>query len=277
MTTMSRYRCAALLLSGALLVAGCSEKAETIAEKKAAASVPGAPPGGAADVEAKAATASKVEEKTDLIEFSYSYPVEAARIPGLAAWLDSDRAAQHGALVEAAKRDKAAAEKNEFPYHAHSHLETWRRITDTPRFLSLSSEIATYMGGAHGMQSFDTLIWDRKEAKRLKPLDMFESSAAFDKAAKDDLCAAIERAKAARGVTWSRDPDSPFGQCPVPSAQTIWLGSSDGKYLDRLTIAIAPYEIGPYVEGSYKINLPMSAAIVHAAKPDYKRDFLPLN
>src|SRR3546814_11553158 len=70
--------------------------------------------------------------------------------------------------------------------------------------------------------------------------------------------------KAARGVAWSRDPDSPFGQCPVPSAQTIWLGSSDGKYLDRLTIAIAPYEIGPYVEGSYKINLPMSAAIVHA-------------
>src|SRR3546814_8258923 len=76
---------------------------------------------------------------------------------------------------------------------------------------------------------------------------MFESAAAFDTAAKDDLCAAVERAKAARGVTWSRDPDSPFGQCPVPSAQTIWLGSSDGQYLDRLTIAIAPYEIGPYV------------------------------
>src|SRR3546814_6385880 len=82
--------------------------------------------------------------------------------------------------------------------------------------------------------------------------------------------------KAARGVAWSRDPDSPFGQCPVPSAQTIWLGSSDGQYLDRLTIAIAPYEIGPYVEGSYKINLPMSAAIVNAAKADYRRDFLPL-
>src|SRR3546814_1439879 len=103
---MSRYRCAALLRSGALLVAGCSEKAETLAEKKAAASVPGAPPGGAADIAAKAATASKVEEKTDLIEFSYSYPAEAARIPGLAAWLDSDRAAQRGALVDAAERSE---------------------------------------------------------------------------------------------------------------------------------------------------------------------------
>src|SRR3546814_7423436 len=65
MTTMSRYRCAALLLSGALLVPACSEKAETLAEKKAPASVPGAPRGGAADMAAKAARASRAEEKTD--------------------------------------------------------------------------------------------------------------------------------------------------------------------------------------------------------------------
>src|SRR3546814_9021893 len=99
MTTMSRYRCAALLLSGALLVAGCSEKAETLAEKKAAASVPGAPPGGAADIAAKAATASKVEEKTDLIEFSYSYPAEAARIPGLAAWRSEEHTSELQSLM----------------------------------------------------------------------------------------------------------------------------------------------------------------------------------
>src|SRR3546814_20374220 len=121
------------------------------------------------------------------MECSYSDPAEAARIPGLAAWLDSDRAAQRGALVDAAERDKAAAEKNDFPYHAHSHLETWQRITDTPRFLSLSSEIATYMGGAHGMQSFDSLIWDRKAAKRLKPSAVFETAAAFENDATDEL------------------------------------------------------------------------------------------
>src|SRR3546814_13365097 len=80
MTTIPRHRPAALLLSGVLLLAGCSEKAETTAEKMEAASVPGAPPGGAADIAAKAATASAVEEKTDRIEFSYSYPVAAARI-----------------------------------------------------------------------------------------------------------------------------------------------------------------------------------------------------
>src|SRR3546814_13767225 len=70
MTTMSRYRCAALLLSGALLVAGCSENAATLAEKKAAASVPCPPPAGAADTAAKAATASKVEDTHDIIQFA---------------------------------------------------------------------------------------------------------------------------------------------------------------------------------------------------------------
>src|SRR3546814_18244974 len=107
-----------------------------------AASVPGAPPGGAADIAAKAATASAVEEKTDLIEFSYSYPVEAARIPGLAAWLDSDRAAQRGALVEAAHRARAAAEKNDFPYHPPSPLQALQPVTHNPRFPDPSADKA---------------------------------------------------------------------------------------------------------------------------------------
>lgn len=273
MTMLRRHRTALLLLSSALLASACSQKSPTPAE--AAAAVPGAPPSAAADVAAGGTSASDVEETNDLIAFAYSYPLEAARIPELAALLDAARAAQRSALVDAAARDKAVADKEGFSYRAHSHLQSWKRIADTPRFLSLSSEIATYMGGAHGMQSFDSLLWDRSHAKRLKPLDLFKSGEAFDKAANDDLCAAIERAKAARGISWSRDPDSPFGKCPSASTQTVWLGSSDGKYLDRLTIAIAPYEIGPYAEGSYKINLPMSEAIVNAVKPEYARDFRP--
>jgi len=274
MTKILRYRTAAFLLSGALILTACSEKRDTPAEKAAAAAVPGAPPGGAVDVAVKNAPASEVKESNDLVEFAYSYPSEAAQIPKLAAWLDNDRATKRNALVTAARRDQDAAKKEGFPYRAHSHLQKWQRVTTTRRFVSLSAEIDTYMGGAHGMQSFDTLLWDRNHATQIKPLDMFTSGEAFDQAVNDDLCAAIERAKAAKGIEWVRG-DDPFGKCPSASAQTVWLGSSDGRYLDRLTIAIGPYEIGPYAEGSYKINLPMSAAIVNAVKPDFARDFLP--
>ncbi len=220
-----------IVLIAATLCSACSKEPEpTPAEKVAAASVPGAPPGAADDVAAKAATASDVKESSDLIEFAYSYPREAAAIPD-----------------------------------------------NTPRFLSLSSDISTYTGGAHGMTSFDTLIWDRNRAIRLKPLDLFTSGEAFDAAIRKPFCDAIVRAKAARGIAPSDDPDGIFDKCPAASTQTVWLGSSDGKYLDRLTIGIAPYEIGPYAEGNYKINVPVTGALVKVVKPEYQRDFLPLN
>lgn len=267
----------ALILSGALFLAACSGHSDNPSDKVAAAGVPGAPPTAAADIAAKNAVASDVKESNDLLEFAYSYPADAARIAKLAEWLDTDRATRREALATAAQRDKGLAEKQGYPYRAHSHLQSWKRVANTPRFLSLSSEIWTYTGGAHGMTAFETLLWDRNRAARLKPLDLFSSAEAFDAAIRDDFCAGIARAKAAKGVEPTADNDNVFAKCPPASAQTVWLGSSDGRYLDRLTIAIAPYEVGPYVEGSYMINLPMTAALARALKPEYARDFLPLS
>lgn len=277
MTTETLWRNATSVLAGALLLAGCSDDKPTKAEKVAAASVPGAPSQGAADAAAKGAPASNVTENNDLIDFVYAYPKDAAQIAELAKALDGDRAAKREALIAAAQRDKAAAEKGEFPYRVHSHRQTWQRVTSTPRFLSLSAEIDSYAGGAHGMQSFDTLIWDRNRRKQMKPLDLFTSSEAFDAAIRDPFCAGIKRAKAAKGILAEEAPDSPFAKCPPASAQTIWLGSSDGRFIDRLTIAIGPYEIGPYAEGSYKINVPVTGALVKVVKDEFARDFLPIN
>ncbi|KTE08565.1 DUF4163 domain-containing protein [Sphingopyxis sp. H115] len=277
MTNEKTWRNAIAILAATMLLAGCSEDKPTTQQKVAAASVPGAPPDGPADIAAKNAPASKVNETNDLVEFAYAYPRDAAAIPELAAFLDSDRATKRDALVAAARRDKAAAEKGGFPYRRHSHLQTWQRVASTPRFLSLSAEIETYMGGAHGMTNFDTLIWDRNHRKQRKPLDLFESGEAFDAAIRDSFCAGVKRAKAAKGIVADEAPDSPFAKCPPASAQTVWLGSSDGRYIDRLTIAIAPYEVGPFAEGSYKINLPITGALAKAVKDEFARDFLPIN
>lgn len=277
MTIEKPWRKAIPLLAGALLLAGCSEDEPTRAEKIDAAAVPGAPSAGAADEAAKDAPPSNVSESNDLIEFAYSYPADAARIPELARLLDGDRAAKREALIAAAQRDKAAAEKGDYPYRGHTHRQTWQRVTDTRRFLSLSAEIETYAGGAHGMQTFDTLIWDRNRREQRKPLDLFRSGEAFDAAVREAFCAGIRRAKAAKGIVADETADSPFAACPPASAQTVWLGSSDGRYLDRMTIAIAPYEVGPYAEGSYKINVPMTGPVVKAVKDEFARDFLPIN
>lgn len=266
-----------LLLTSAALLTGCAEDPPTPAEKAAAAAVPGAPAQSAADAKAKTARASNVKESNDLVGFAYAYPREAAAIPELAAWLDNDRATKRDALIAAARRDKAAAEKASFPYRAHSLSQSWQQVSNTPRFLSLSAEIQTYTGGAHGMTSFATMLWDRNRAKQLQPLDLFTSGEAFDAAIRDPFCAGIGRAKAAKGIVVDEAPGSPFGKCPPTSAQTVWLGSSDGRYLDRMTVAIAPYEIGSFAEGSYKINVPVTGALVRAVKAEYAREFLPIN
>ena len=274
MTLIISHRFAAALVPAILLVTACSGEPEpTQAEKAAAATVPGAPPGAIDDVKVANAAASNVKESSDLMEFAYSYPKEAAEIPKLAEWLDQDRATKRDALTAESRRDQALAQKEGFPYRPHSHLQTWQRVTSTPRFLSLSSEIATYTGGAHGMTNFDTLIWDRNHAVRLKPLDLFTSGAAFDTAIRDDFCAAIKRAKAAKGMQPPDEPDSVFAKCPPASAQTVWLGSSDGRHLDRMTIAIAPYEIGAYAEGDYRINVPVTAALLRVVKPAFASEF----
>src|SRR3546814_12347939 len=101
--------------------------------------VPGAPPQGAVDETAKNAPASNVSENNDLIEFSYAYPADAARIPELAKMLDEDRAPKREALIAAAQRDKDAAEQEGFPSRRPRHLQPWQRGTATPGCLRLSA------------------------------------------------------------------------------------------------------------------------------------------
>lgn len=277
MTLAFLSRPLAPVLAAAALLAACSADEPSPAEQEAAARVPGAPPGAASDLRGRRAAVSDVRQSDDLIEFAYAYPRDAAAIPLLAEWLDNDRATRRDALLAAAGRERAAAEKAGFPYRRHSHLQKWQTVTNTPRFLSLSAEIDTYKGGAHGMTSFATALWDRNRARQLQPLDLFASGDAFDAAIREPFCAGIKRAKAAKGIVAEEAPDSPFARCPPASAQTVWLGSSDGRYLDRMTIAIAPYEIGPFAEGSYKINVPVTKAVADVVKDEFARDFLPIN
>ncbi len=52
------------------------------------------------------------------------------------------------------RRDGAAgrreARKSGFPYNRYSFDKTWKVVTDTPRFLSLSGDSYSFTGGAHG-------------------------------------------------------------------------------------------------------------------------------
>jgi hypothetical protein len=255
-------------LSLAVVLGGCSD--QKTASDAAAEKVQGVPAAetGSAPVKASAKPVV-INQKNEALDFSFAYPAEAAAIAGLARQLDADGARQLDEAQKAANEDVKNSKENDYPLRQHVFAQKWQLVAQTPRFLSLSSDIETYTGGAHGMVNFATLLWDKEKAASLDPVDIFTSKAAYDSAVSKSFCDGIAAAKRAKGIEPNEAADGVFESCPKASEHTLWLGSSDGKLLDRLTIGITAYVVGPYVEGNYRIDVPMNSALKNAVKPEY--------
>ena len=217
--------------------------------------------------------ASKVEESTDLFEFDYSYPAEAGRIPALKAWLDAERTKSRAQLIEEATAGRADAKGSGFEYHAYALGRAWEKVTETPRFLSLSAQIYDYSGGAHPNHGYDSLLFDKASGQRLAPLDLFASKAAFDAVIRQPFCALLDKERGKRrGEPVVRDQGM-FDDCIKPSEQTVILGSSNGRTFDKVGVLVGPYAAGSYAEGDYEVTLPVTAALLRAVKPEYRAAF----
>lgn len=263
-----------VLLIPALFLASCNKVDETkVPAPKATQASLAASPAAAATV--APASARKVSEENDLYVFDYSYPAAAAVIPALKASLDADLDKQKAELVRAATGDKAKAEKSGYPYHAYSRGYDWQVVTDTPGWLSMSSMVSTYTGGAHPNYWFDTILWDKQANQRRDPKDLFVSKQALAKAIQPEFCRQIDKQRTEkRGEPVKKGSDDPFSQCLDPTDYVVILGSSNGKAFNRIGVLVPPYEAGPYVEGDYEATVPVNAAIIAAVKPEYRSSFV---
>ncbi|MDT0575670.1 DUF4163 domain-containing protein [Croceicoccus sp. F390] len=233
--------------------------------------------GGADAVEgsATAGDAQAVKEDNALYEFAYSWPAAAGKIAPVAAILTTERTRLKNELTNDAEAAKAEMDASGFPYRTYAMDKSWQVVTDTPRFLSLSATQYSYSGGAHGMTVSDALLWDRKAQEAIKPIDVFTSSAKLDAATQDAFCTALDRQRAAKRDEPVRRSDDPFSDCIEPVANsTVILGSTNGSAIDRIGFLIAPYNAGPYAEGSYEVTLPVTDRILDAVKPAYRDAFV---
>lgn len=214
------------------------------------------------------------KDENELYAFGYAYPDAAAAIPVLKGLLDGRLDAAKAELVSAAKSDQAEARKAGYPYRLHSFDTTWKIVSDLPDFLSLSAEIYGFSGGAHGMSNFDALVWDRRTNASVAPAAFFTSKDALRNAIQMPFCDALDKQRAERrGEPVQRDSGQPFTECIDPLANTLILGSSNSKAFDRIGVLVAPYEAGPYAEGSYEVTLPVTARVMAALKPQYRSSF----
>lgn len=272
------FACPTLLLASTLALAGCGSGGQPTATASASApatpddaatpSAPPAPP-------APAAKAVSVKEANDLFQFAYAYPAAAAAIPALKAQLDADLAKQKAGLAKDTAEARADAQANDFPYHPYELSTEWKVVTDLPGWLSLSTLLASYSGGAHSNYAYDAILWDKQAGRRVPAIELFTSKAALKAAITKPFCAALDRARRQkRGADWKPGGDiTEFDSCIDPLEQVLILGSAGKQGFDRLGFLIAPYNAGPFAEGSYEVTLPVTPAVLSAVKPEYRASF----
>ena len=228
----------------------------------------------AAEAEAFSFSETQGNPETSFREFSYSWPRQVTAIAPLAAAFEKDRQALLAEQKALWAQSKEACPE-EFASCRRNFLELeWQVVADTPRFLSLSSTIATYTGGAHGNYGRSSTVWDRAAEEQLDPVHFFTSLAALEEALGAAVCDTLnaERAKR-RGASVTPDPDDWSSACVPMEDAVLFLGSSDGARFDKLGVYYGPYVAGAYAEGDFEFTLPVTAAVMEAIKPASREAF----
>jgi hypothetical protein len=221
--------------------------------------------------------AREVAEETDDFLFKYAYPAEVGRIAELASLLDVQAEQQRERLAAEAAAARRAAREEGFPYNKHSYTAEWQVVADLPGWLSLSSEVATYEGGAHGNYTTNSLMWDKEAERAMNAKRLFVSEAALEEAFGDRFCDGLDREREKRrGGPPNEEEEgaqNSFVDCPKIGELEVLVGSSNRRTFNRLTVYAGPYVAGPYAEGAYEVNLNIDAAILEAVKPEFRAAF----
>ena len=217
-----------------------------------------------------AAKAFDFDEKNDLIEFHYGWSTEAAAVPQLVARFRNDLDKVKAELIAGAEEDKAFRAKEGFDFNQYSSTTDYNTAGQSARLLSLAVEAAAYTGGAHGNSGTSGLLWDRQAAKEIKIADLFVEPANMDRLLTQRWCDALNKAREEkRGEPVGGE--GMFDECPKLSEIAIVPTDKDknGRF-ERLFLTASPYVAGPYVEGSYEIDLAVTPDMIAALKADYR-------
>jgi len=216
-------------------------------------------------------TRQTANRESQLLDFEYSWPEAISPEPQLVARLKDDLSKSYDEALQNARENKADTEKFGGPFNQNSFLRVWTLEGQTQRFFSLVSNTDTFTGGAHPNHTTSALLWDRSSHSEIPIAQLFQSAEAFEAALRPQYCKLLdaERLKRREGETLDGD----FSQCPPFSDLTIAPAGSGSGAFKAIQLIADPYVAGPYAEGSYEIEIPVSAELVAALKPVFRGDF----
>ena len=252
-----------------LLLAACNKGPATPAASETNSAVATTAAGSAAPM----AKPFVYDEQNDLIEFHYGWSAEAAAVPQLVDRFRMKMEQLRAELLKNAQADKQSRNEQGFEFHGYMSSTDYKTAGQSERLLSLSVDAGSYTGGAHGNSGTSALLWDRAAGKEIRNVDLFAEPANRDRLLTQRWCDALNKAREEkRGEPVGGD--GMFDECPKLDELAIIPADKNGNgRFDMLMLVADPYVAGPYVEGSYEIELPVTPEMVSAFKNDYRASF----
>ncbi|HEY0506020.1 MAG TPA: DUF3298 domain-containing protein [Lysobacter sp.] len=273
---MTRLLCLCAL---ALALAACKREPEapataTTPGAPAPATVPGAPAAGAVALE-------DVSETTSDYIIGISYQVPAEKYPALAAELKKYADAARADLIEAAKARHQPGGATSAPYDLSL---SFTGLMDSPSVVAVAADGSSYTGGAHGAPLLARFVWLPQQNRMLTAKDLIPSAAGWNAISgfvREQLYSALSQRvdaddlppeerksvveNASRMIDDGTQPD------PADFAMFEPMAAPDGR-LAGLRFVFAPYQVGPYSDGTQTVEVPVDVLLPFVA-PEYRTLF----
>ena len=164
-------------------------------------------------------------------------------------------------------------DKDGMGFNPHSSSTGYETAGQSQRLLSLRVDHGGYTGGAHGHFGTGALLWDRGARKPIDFVDLFAERSNRDRLLTQRWCDALNKAREEkRGEPVGGG--GMFDDCPpLDDIAIIPMDSNKDGRFDRLMLVASPYVAGPWVEGSYEIELAVTPDLVAGLRGEYQPSF----
>jgi hypothetical protein len=216
-----------------------------------------------------------IKHDSKALEFSYSWPSEAAAIPALDRRFRTEMSKAYRNALSGAREDQKIYRQQGRDGIGDLYSMTWTTAGETARLLSLQNEFSTFTGGAHPNTSYGALLWDRKLNRETAMDRLFGRPADFVAVSRATYCNGLDAERSKRREGEKLDL-AEFNACPKYSELAISpVDKNRNGRFDAIALVASPYTAGPYVEGEYDVLVPVTGKLIAALKPAYRSSFEP--
>lgn len=271
-----RAACLAMMLAG---IAACDGDAPTPDGATAPAPISpttsASPPGDdAAPVELE-----DVSEATADYIIGITYPQSASRYPELAAELKRYADGARGELMEAvqARQQREPAGEGSEGATLYDLSLAFTEVLDSPELVAYAADGSMYTGGAHGIPLLARFVWLPREDRRLTAETLVPEAGGWDAIAgyvREQLHTALSQRAESDGLTPAergdlvrnagRMIDAGTGAEPENFSQFEPVVDDAGR-VTGIRFVFAPYQVGPYSDGTQAVEVPAAVLLPHVA------------